>query len=66
MSSYRIKKRDFCTPLGSIGVWLIPLMTYIVQKIAGVKHNQYEWVWWVIIPSFLLLWFFINFRVLKK
>ena len=43
---FKIKRRSiFTNPLLSLQIFLIPLMTYIIGKISGVKYHT-EFIWW--------------------
>lgn len=44
---------------------IIPTMTYIFQKLAGVQHNEYEFIWWIVLPSLFIAWFMLNFKLNK-
>lgn len=61
-----IKKTRFCNPLISLHMFTIPLLVYGVGKINGVAYNQYEFVWWILIPVLFVLWFFFNFKFALK
>ena len=59
----KITKRNFVNPLATMNLWIIPTWAYTMQKLGGVQFNEYEWVWWIGIPSLIILWFFINFKI---
>ena len=61
----KIIKRKFGNPLVTMNLWIIPTLAYTIQKVGGVQFNEYEWVWWNGIPSLIILWFFINFKIEK-
>jgi hypothetical protein len=61
----KIVKRDFTQPLGSVNLWLIPTLSYLIQKVKGVQYNEYEYVWWVTISSLVLIWGLINWKIKK-
>ena len=61
----RIIKRKFVDPVVTMNLWIIPTLTYTIQKVGGVQFNEYEWVWWIGIPSLIILWFFMNFKIEK-
>jgi hypothetical protein len=61
-----IKKTRFCNPLLSLHVFTIPLLVYGIGKINASPHNQYEFVWWILIPVLLVFWFFFNFKFALK
>lgn len=46
-------------------LFVMPTMIYIIQKLAGVQHNEYEFIWWIVIPSLFILWFMLNFKINK-
>jgi hypothetical protein len=59
----KIIKRELARPSASLTLWIIPLMSYVIQKVGGVKMNDLEWIWWVGIPSMFTLWFFLNWKL---
>ena len=61
----KITKRDFANPILSINIWMIPALSYLIQKVGGVEFNEYEWAWWVGIPTLILIWLAINFKIKK-
>ena len=61
----KITKRKFVNPVATMNLWIIPTLAYTMQKVGGVQFNEYEWVWWIGIPSLVILWFFINFKIEK-
>lgn len=62
----KIEKRGFLNPVQTIQLWIIPTVFYSAQKIAGVKHNELEWLWWALIPAMLIVWFFINWKLKRN
>ena len=61
----RIVKRSFASqPIGSMTLWLIPTMSYILGKFGGTNYQK-EWIWWVIIPILILVWFLLNWKIKK-
>jgi hypothetical protein len=44
---------------------MIPALSYLIQKVGGVEFNEYEWVWWAGIPTLVLIWLVINFKIKK-
>jgi hypothetical protein len=46
-------------------LWMIPTTAYLTRKLVGGKFNNLEWLWWVVIPSLMVIWFFINFKIEK-
>jgi hypothetical protein len=61
----KIIKKDFASPILSLNIWMIPVLSYLIQKVGGVEFNEYEWVWWVGIPTLVLIWLVINFKIKK-
>jgi len=61
----KIEKRGYHSPAATIQLWIIPIVFYLTQKIAGTKHNELEWLWWVLIPGMFTLWFLINWKIKK-
>lgn len=62
----KITKRNLITsPMSTISIWAIPTMAYSLQKILGVQFNQYEFIWWIIIPTMFVVWFMLNFKITK-
>jgi hypothetical protein len=60
------KRHWYSSPGLTVSIWLIPTLSYLIQKVGGVEFNQYEWVWWVVIPILIVIWFFINFKLNKS
>ena len=59
----RIVKRKYAQPISTFILWvLIPLFIYLIGKAGMLVYNEYEWVWWVIIPTLLILWLAINYK----
>ena len=61
----KIKKRNLANLIGSSVLWMMPTTSYLMQKLVGGKFNNLEWLWWVVIPSLMMIWFFINFKIEK-
>jgi hypothetical protein len=61
----KIKKKFLTDPIGSSMLWMIPTTAYLTRKLVGGKFNNLEWLWWVTIPSLMVIWFFINFKIEK-
>jgi hypothetical protein len=62
----KITKRNWCSsPLLTINIWLIPTLSYLIQKIGGVQFNEYEWVWYVGTLLLFIVWFILNFKLTK-
>ena len=62
----KITKRNwYSSPLLTINIWLIPTLSYLIQKIGGVQFNEYEWVWYVGTFLLFIVWFILNFKITK-
>ena len=61
----KVIKREWARPGATVTLWLIPLMSYVLQKLGGMKMNHLEWIWWVCIPSMMIIWFFVNWKINK-
>ena len=59
----KLSKRDFANPLGSITIWIIPTLTYIMLSMNGVIKEDREWIWLTMIPLLFVLWIVINFKI---
>jgi hypothetical protein len=62
----KIIKRKYANPLSTISIWLIPTLTYLVEKSAGIKMNKLEWLWWVTITLTTTAWLLVNFKLDKN
>ena len=62
----KIEKRFLASPMTTINLWLIPTLMYGVGKLAGTEYNEYEYVWWIGIPTLFLVWGILNFKVVKN
>jgi hypothetical protein len=58
-----IKKEGVCAPC-TASLWWIPTITYIIMSINGVKCHD-EWLWWVGIPTLILVWGLLNWKIEK-
>jgi hypothetical protein len=45
---------------------MIPTLMYGFGKLFGTKYNEYEYGWWIGIPTLFLAWFILNFKVVKN
>jgi FtsH-binding integral membrane protein len=61
-----ITKKEWARPVSTAMIWAMPTMTYTLQKTIGVQMNTHEWLWWAVIPGLFVLWFFINFKLVKS
>lgn len=62
----KIKRTRFCNPLLSLNMVTIPILVYGAGKMSGLEYNQYEFVWWILIPTLSIFWFFFNFKIVKS
>jgi hypothetical protein len=62
----RIVKRKYAQPISTITIVLIPLFTYVLGKAGMLVYNEYEWVWWITIPTLFVLWLVINFKTKRR
>ncbi len=60
------RKNKYISPMSTTPLWFIPSMTYLIQKVTGVQHNQYEYMWWVVIPIMFVIWFMMNYKIEKR
>jgi len=58
-----VKRSKHNSPSTTLPMFVIPTFTYSFMKIAGVEFNQYEFIWWIIIPALFISWLYINFKV---
>jgi hypothetical protein len=61
----KIEKRFLVSPMTTINLWLIPTLMYGIGKLLGTEYNEYEYVWWIGIPTLFLAWFILNFKIGK-
>jgi len=61
-----VRINSYISPLSSITLWFIPAFTYLLQKVLGIQHNEYEYVWWIGISAMFIFWFFLNFKIVWK
>jgi hypothetical protein len=59
------KRHWYSSPAATINIWFIPTLAYLIQKIGGVEFNEYEWIWWTGTPVLIIIWFFMNFKLVK-
>ena len=60
------KRYWYSSPTTTMHMWLIPTSLYTLQKVGGAQLNQYEWLYWVVIPLTFTLWFFTNFKLISN
>jgi hypothetical protein len=61
----KIVKRDLGRPAATATLWVIPIISYTMQKAAGITMTNLEWLWWVTIPTMFVLWLAINYKIVK-
>ena len=61
----RIVRRELSMPSSNFTLWLVPTCMYIGLKAADAISPRKEWVWWVAIPSLILIWGLINWKIKK-
>ena len=59
------RRNEYMSPFSTVSLWAIPTMTYSLQKMLGVHFNQYEFIWWIGIPTMFVVWFMLNFKITK-
>jgi len=60
----KLKQRLSSQPFDSMVIFVIPLLTYIMLKGSNsIAHN--EFVWWIVIPLAIVVWFFRNFKIVR-
>lgn len=59
------KRNNLIPPVSSMNLFIIPLFAYLIKKIGGVEFNQYEFIWWIVIPISFVLWVIMNFKINK-
>lgn len=59
------KRSEYISPLISLQIFLLPLLTYLIGKLNGLNYDK-EYIWWIIIPLLFLIWFFINYKIIKN
>jgi len=62
----KIEKRFLARPMASINLWMIPTLMYGFGKLVGTEYNEYEYVWWIVIPVLFSTWLSLNFKVVKN
>jgi hypothetical protein len=58
-----IKKKHMCAPC-TASLWWIPTISYSIMSINGVEFHR-EWIWWVTIPTLILVWGLLNWTIKK-
>lgn len=62
----KIKRTRVCNPFLSLNMVIVPVLVYGLGKMVGIEYNQYEFVWWILIPTLSIFWFFFNFKIVKS
>jgi hypothetical protein len=62
----KVEKRKYSKITETLPIFTIPIFTYLFNKIAGFIKPELEWVWWISITLSLTIWFFVNFKIVKK
>ena len=62
----KLIKRQFGSPIITMNIWLIPTLSYVLQKSLGVIISDKEWYWWLCISLALLGWMTFNFKLVKN
>ena len=60
-----IQKRNLTQPILSSIIWLYPTIMYLLLKTLD-QITRYEWVWWIWIPTTIIVWFILNYKISKK
>ncbi len=60
-----IQKRNFTQPILSSIIWLCPTIMYLLLKTLD-QITRDEWVWWIWIPTTIIVWFILNYKISKK
>lgn len=60
-----VRRNEHLSITSTANLFVMPTMTYIIQKLAGVQHNEYEFIWWIVIPLLFIAWFMLNFKIKK-
>ena len=60
-----IRRNSYIHPASTSPLWIIPSITYLVQKLIGLEFNEREHVWLIGIPAVFIFWFIINFKITK-
>ena len=66
MGNIKITRRVFSNLIGSMSLWIIPLINYVLIKSITEKNVDREWIIWMLLPSLFIIWFFINFKIEKR
>ena len=62
----QIVRRKGISPFTTMNLWLIPTLTYVLQKSVGAIRPDREWIWFVGLPIVFSIWVLINFKFQKN
>ena len=63
----KIVRRDsYIHPASTSLLWVIPSVSYLLQKVIGLEFNEREYVWWIAIPAVFTFWFLLNFCLFNE
>ena len=60
-----VRRNNNMSPWSMVTLWVIPTLSYLLQKVIGVEHNKYEYLWWICISATFTFWFVLNFKIKK-
>jgi hypothetical protein len=58
----KIVKRENGCVICTSSMWLIPTISYMFGKVGGMTYHR-EWIWWVGIPTLILGWILLNWKI---
>lgn len=63
----KLNRRKYLTPWDTIGLFIVPTMTYGFFKLFGVpmKPNG-DLIWIIGIGVMITAWFFVSFKITRK
>ena len=59
-----VKRVEVCAPC-TASLWFMPTMTYLIMKLNNIVSFHREWIWWVGIPTLILGWVLLNWKIKK-
>jgi len=59
----KIKKRNNTSPSATAPMWAIPSFTYFMGKLGGMNFNEFEFIWWILLPILLIGWATLNYKI---
>jgi hypothetical protein len=66
MKIHRRKEFSFNQCVDGMWLWLTPTLFYILNKIMFGFIRGSEWIWYVVIIVLFVLWFNMNFKIVKN